>query len=440
MVRLAYVLLSYLMAPFVIGYLIWRGFWNREYWDRFNERFGYSRINLPSPSIWVHAVSVGEVQAAASLIRALQDRFPETPVVITTVTPTGAQRAVDLFGDSVTHMYAPYDLPGAVNRFFDRAKPRLAIIIETELWPNLYHACGQRKVPLVLASARISPRSVSKYRWFLALFSEALSHGIVIAAQSESDAQRFKSLGANPARTHVTGNIKFDFELPPDIERDGAEFRELHASGRPVWVAASTHMNEEEKALDAHDLLRRELPDALLLLVPRHPERFAYVASLLSKRGYSYVTRSSGARCSDNIQVFLGNTLGELPVFYAASDIAFVGGSLVPVGGHNLLEPAVLGLPVITGPYTFNAEDIALLFNETGAAITVHNARELGEQLLALFRDPKKCAYRGEQGRKTVEENRGALGRLLALVEPLVENPLAHSHYIEASGSEISKE
>jgi 3-deoxy-D-manno-octulosonic-acid transferase len=195
-------------------------------------------------------------------------------------------------------------------------------------------------------------------------------------------------------------------------------------------------MDEEEKALNAHDLLRREIPDALLLLVPRHPERFAYVASLLSKRGYSYVTRSSGARCTENTQVFLGNTLGELPVFYAASDIAFVGGSLVPVGGHNLLEPAVLGLPVITGPHTFNAEDIALLFNENGAAITVQDERELGEQLLSLFADPENCAKRGEQGRKTVEENRGALGRLLALVEPLVENPLAQN---KASESQVSK-
>ncbi len=419
-VRLAYVLLSYLMVPFVTVFLLWRGLSNPAYLERFGERFGYTKLSVDRPGIWVHAVSVGEVQAAAPLIRDLHRRNPETPIVITTVTPTGAQRAVDLLGDCVRHCYAPYDHPGAVGRFFDAANPALAIIIETELWPTLYRECGKRNVPLVLASARISPRSVRKYRWFTGLFREALSHGIIIAAQSEKDADRFLSLGANPARTHVIGNIKFDFELPDSVVSDGKAFREANAGRRSVWVAASTHHDEEEKMLDAHEQLHRSVPDALLILAPRHPERFETVASLLKKREWNFVTRSSGALCKPDTQVFLLDSLGELPVFYAASDVAFVAGSLVPVGGHNMLEPASLGLPVLTGPYTFNAEDIAELLAEVGATREVKNADQLAVELSDLIKNPEARRHAGERGRKTVQENRGAVARLLALVDPLI--------------------
>ena len=219
--RLLYRIISYLALPIVFAVVFWRGLRNRAYWDRFGERFGYTQLKVEEPSIWVHAVSVGEVQAAAPLIRALRDAYPSIPIVVTTMTPTGAQRVRDLFADTVQHAYAPYDAPGSVRRFFDRIRPRLAVIIETELWPNLYQECGKRNVPLVLASARISPRSVSKYQRFVSLFSEALSHGIVIAAQSEPDAKRFRDLGANPARTHVVGNIKFDLEMKPEMIEAG---------------------------------------------------------------------------------------------------------------------------------------------------------------------------------------------------------------------------
>ncbi len=419
MARFAYVLLSYVLAPFVAAFLIIRGLRNPAYLERFGERFGFSRNRLES-CIWVHAVSVGEVQAASGLVRALRERYPELPLVMTTVTPTGAQRVNSLFGDNVIHVYAPYDLPGAVRRFFDRLSPRLAIIIETELWPNLYHECGRRRVPLVLASARISPRSVTKYRRFVGLFREALSHGIVIAAQGESDAERFRSLGANPARTHTTGNIKFDMAPTVDVREQGDALRAEHAAGRPVWVAGSTHEGEEALVLDAHASLRGTVPDALLMLVPRHPERFASVAALARDRGYRVVTRSSGAVCDAQTDVFLVDTLGELMAMYAAADIAFVGGSLVPIGGHNLLEPAALGKPILTGPYTFNAEDIAALFIDQGAAERVATAGQLADRLGVLFADAEAARRMGERGREVVSQNRGALARLLELIDPLV--------------------
>ncbi|NND59769.1 MAG: 3-deoxy-D-manno-octulosonic acid transferase [Gammaproteobacteria bacterium] len=420
MTRLAYVVLSYLLAPFVAGFLLIRGIRNPAYLDRFGERFGFSRNRLDT-CLWVHAVSVGEVQAASGLVRGLRRRYPELPVVITTVTPTGAQRVQDLFGDDVTHVYAPYDLPGAVRRFFDRLSPCLAIIVETELWPNLYHECGRREVPLVLASARISPRSVATYRRFVGLFREALSHGIVIAAQSDNDAERFRSLGANPARTHTTGNIKFDMEPVTGIRETGEALRAQHAADRPVWVAGSTHDGEELQVLRAHRRLQEQFPDVLLMLVPRHPERFAGVAELVRGEGFSLVTRSSGRQCSAETDVFLIDTLGELVSMYAAADVAFVGGSLVPIGGHNLLEPAVLGKPILTGPHTFNAEDIAELFIEQGAALRIENADDLAEQAGHLLADRELAAGIGEKGREVVLQNRGALDRLLALIDPLIQ-------------------
>ena len=418
--RFAYVILSYLLAPVAFGFLLWRGFANRAYWQRFGERLGFGDTRLAQSSIWIHAVSVGEVQAAAALVKTLRQHYPDTPLVVTTVTPTGLETAQCKFGDDVSYSYAPYDLPGAVSRFFDRIRPKLAIILETELWPNLYHECGRRSVPLVLASARISPRSVHKYRWLLGLFREALSHGIVIAAQSEKDAERFRSLGANPARTHVTGNIKFDFELPPAVAESGRRLRAVQAPSRPVWIAASTHQAEEEHVLDAFALLRREIPQALLILVPRHPDRFPAVAALLRERGVDYVTRSSRAVCDPGTSVFLGDSLGELPVFYAAADVAFVGGSLVPIGGHNLLEPAALALPVLTGPHTFNAEEIASMLIEVGAARVVRNSAELADALLSYLRDPALRSRDGGAGLATVHANRGALARLVELVDPLI--------------------
>jgi 3-deoxy-D-manno-octulosonic-acid transferase len=419
--RFIYVIFGYLLIPVLLGHLLWRSRTSPEYRRRIGERFGRSHARLSQPSIWVHAVSVGEIQAAAALVRALLERYPTEPLVLTTVTPTGSQRAQELFGDAVVHSYAPFDLAGAVRRFFEWSRPKLLIVLETELWPNLYHECGRRAVPLVLASARVSPKSVNRYRWMLSLFRQTLSHGIVIAAQSEADAERFLALGADPERTHVTGNIKFDFELPPQVETDGRRFRQDHAPDRPVWIAASTHASEEEIVLAAHRQVLDAFPNALLLMVPRHPERFQTATSLTVKQGFSAVRRSTGDDCTMDTEVFIGDSMGELPVFYAAADIAFVGGSLVQVGGHNLLEPAALGKPVLSGPYTYNAEDIARLLQDAGAARIVTDADELGEAVINLLGDPGECQRIGALGRAVVDSNRGALDRLLTLIAPLVD-------------------
>jgi 3-deoxy-D-manno-octulosonic-acid transferase len=383
--RIVYLLLSYLLTPLILLHLFYKGFGNRDYWKRNGERFGFSPGSVPPGAIWVHAVSVGEVQAAAALVRALLERYPERPLVLTTTTPTGSDRVRALFGERVIHCYAPFDLAWPVKRFFNWCKPAIAIIMETELWPNLYHECGRRKVPLVLASARVSPKSIGRYRALVSLFRETLSHGIVIAAQTPADAERFLLLGASPERTHVTGNIKFDFELPEGVVAEGAAFRAANAADRPVWVAASTHAGEEEIVLQAQRLLQAKIPAALLILVPRHPERFAGIAALLDKQGLDYVRRSTGQVCSADTEVLLGDTMGELMKFYAASDIAFVGGSLVNgIGGHNLLEPAALRLPMITGPYNYNAADIAQSLIEVGVVQVVENATELAATVVAL--------------------------------------------------------
>lgn len=420
MIRLLYAILTYVLLPAYALYWIFRGTVNRAYWDRVGQRFGFGFPPIGDGSIWVHAVSVGEVQAAIPLMRALTARFPERRLLLTTVTPTGAARVRNVFGDSVSHSYIPFETPRAVRRFFNATRPVIALIMETEIWPNLYHECGARRVPLVLVSARISPRSVRSYRKLLPLFRETLSHGIVIAAQSEADAERFRSLGARPERTRVTGNIKFDIELPDDLVAAGAELRRRYFGPRPVWIAASTHHREEEQLLEAHRAVRLALPDALLILVPRHPERFEAVGQLLARENTAFVTRTSGSLPRSTDSVFLADTMGEVPLLYSSADVAFVGGTLVPVGGHNLLEPAALGLPVVTGPHLFNTQDIADKFTAIGALTRVTTAAELALAVQRLLESPEEAARLGRLGRELVAANRGALEKLMQLVEPLI--------------------
>ncbi len=417
--RFFYNLLVYLLMPAYAMYWLGKAIVNRSYRLQIGQRFGLGYPKLRS-SIWVHAVSVGEVVAAAPMIRALARKYPAHPVIVTTVTPTGAARIRSLFGDSVQHCYIPFETPGAVRRLFEAIDPRIALIIETEIWPNLYYGCGTRGIPLVLASARISPRSVANYRRLLPLFRETVSHGIVIAAQSTADANRFLELGAAPERTRVTGNIKFDIELPDDLHERGRAFRRETLGNRPVWIAASTHEGEESIVLAAHERLREEHPELLLLLVPRHPERFDSVREFLERGSFEYVARTEERSCDASTSVFLGDTMGEVPMFYAASDIAFVGGSLTPIGGHNLLEPAALGRPVLTGPHVFNAQEIAEQFVLDDACRMIADGAELENMVDWLLRNPEEAAALGMRGRSLLETNRGALGRLLELVDPLM--------------------
>lgn len=417
--RFFYNLLTYLLLiPLGIFWLV-RGLGNRVYFKNLGQRFGYGFPNIDR-CIWIHAVSVGEVQASVPLVRALQERFPERRLLITTVTPTGAARVKAAFGDAVQHCYIPFEFPHAVRRFFDTVNPDAALIMETEIWPNLYRGCGVRGVPLVLVSARISPRSIPGYRKLLPLIRETLSHGIVIAAQSEADAERFLSLGASSARTRVTGNIKFDVELPGGVIEAGVALRDQKIGERPVWIAASTHEGEEELVLDAHRSLLAQIPNLLLILVPRHPERFADVRAMIEAADLAVVSRTEGRACDPDTAVWLGDTMGEVPLFYAASDVAFVGGSLIPIGGHNLLEPAAQGLPIVTGQHLFNAQDIADMFVDMKACRLVSDKNELVIAVADLIRSPDHAAELGDNAQQLLEQNRGALQRLMVLLEPLL--------------------
>ena len=422
--RTLYNLLTYLLLiPFAVYWLV-RGIGNRSYLDRLPQRFGFGFPKLGG-CIWVHAVSVGEVQAAVPLVHALRSRFPEQKLLLTTVTPTGAARVKSVFGDRVEHCYIPFEFPNAVRSFFASTRPRAAMIMETEIWPNLYRGCGVREVPLILVSARISPRSVPGYRRLLPLIKETLSHGIIIAAQSQADADRFLELGASASRTQVTGNIKFDLELDADIRSKGESLRSTFFGSRPVWTAASTHDGEERQVLAAHRRLLQRHPDLLLVLVPRHPERFDTVFELIQKQAFDVVRRTSRQPCTASTDVFLADTMGEVPLFFAASDIAFIGGSLVPVGGHNLLEPAAQGLPIVTGPHLFNTQEIADKFVESGACRIVADAEELAATMSELIDDPAKARETGHRGATVLAKNRGALDRLMVLVEPLLDDAAA---------------
>ena len=420
--RFVYILAVYIAAPVISLLMLGRGLKDRSYWRNFGERFGFGP-RLDGSGVWIHAVSVGEVQAAAPLVGSLREHFPDIPLIVTTLTPTGAARARALFKEGVRVRYVPFDLPGSVRRFFDRVHPRLAVIFETELWPNLYHECGRRRVPLVLASARISAKSAGRYRRLGRLFRDALSQGVVIAAQAAGDADRFRQIGADPERTHVTGNLKFDFAVPPNTVAQGRQLRERYAHDRPVWVAGSTHRGEEEAALEAHRIVRKAHPGALLVIVPRHPNRFNDVADVVEHSAVSFARRSREGSGSepDAPEVLLVDSLGELLDFYAAADVAFVGGSLVPIGGHNLLEPAALGLPILTGPHNFNSEDIARLLISRGAAEVVADARALGRRVAELLADPAERERIGAAGRASVDGNRGALANLLGLINPLLQ-------------------
>lgn len=403
--------------------LLWRGLKNREYWYRWGERLGYSDIpESSSLVIWIHAVSVGEVQASIPLIRALQRRHPKACLVVTTTTPTGGARVAQVFGRQVTHRYTPVDTPGAVNRFIDRVRPTIVMLMETERWPNIVHFCHRRSVPVLLVNARLSDRSATAYQCVPSLIEPTLADVSAILAQSAHDARRLIALGALPERVKVTGNLKFDVELPENVRMEAQMMRQHWGVDRPVWIAASTHEGEDEQVLDAFAIVLRSISNCLLVLVPRHPERFTTVATLCRRRGYHTVLRSTGSKSCVGVDVFVGDTIGELLLYYGGADVAFVGGSLVHSGGHNVLEPAALGVPVILGPHVSNFSEIAARLRDIGAACQVSNAEALGKAVIAYLKDPVLCRKSGEQGIRFVEENRGALAHVMRTVAEFVES------------------
>jgi len=430
--RHLYSLLFTLCLPLVLARLRWRARRAPDYARRLGERLGYRLPAVAPGGIWVHAVSVGETIAAAPLIEALLARHPELPVTLTCMTPTGSARIAALFGarfgtrlgNRIHHCYLPYDLPGCVRRFLTHVRPRLAIIMETELWPNYLHQCVQRNIPVVLANARLSERSARGYARFPRLTRPMFESLTWLAVQSEAEAARFRALGARPDCVSVTGSIKYDLHPDPDLPARAAALRTAwHLTSRPVWIAASTHAGEDEIALAAHRLVLAQRPDALLILVPRHPERFDPVWQLCRAQGLAVIRRSENRAVTTQTQVLVGDTMGELLLYYALADTAFVGGSLVPRGGHNLLEPVALNKPVLTGPHVFNFLDIAQTLRDAGALGDVSDAQTLSAALLTLWADPIRAQTMCAAGLKVLAANQGALARLLAGVEDLLARP-----------------
>ncbi len=422
--RTLYTALFYLGLPLVAIRLWLRARKAPAYAKRIGERFTLGMPTLQPGGIWVHAVSVGESIAAAPMIRALLERYPALPITVTCMTPTGSERIQALFANEarIQHCYLPYDLPCAAARFLDRVQPKLAVIMETELWPNHIHQCAKRGIPVALANGRLSQRSAKGYGRFSKLTAPMLAEMSLLAVQTEAEAQRFRDLGARPESVEVTGSIKFDLTIDPQLLQRAADLRsQWQAQDRPVWIAASTHEGEDEVVLDAHRRLLANHPDALLILVPRHPERFNSVFELCQREGFATVRRSTGANVDAQTSVLLGDTMGELLFLYALADSAFVGGSLVPNGGHNLLEPAALAKPVLSGPHLFNFLDIAAQLREAGALAEVDDAEGLAVEVQRLFELPRDAQRMAEAGLAVMRRNQGALQRLLDGLARLIQ-------------------
>jgi len=402
--------------------LLWRSRKSPRYRQRWRERFGF--FDIPKhyqDGIWVHAVSVGEAVAALPIINALQAKYPDLPIVVTTMTVTGSDRVKAVLGDSVFHVYIPYDLPGPTRRFLAKVKPRLLVIMETELWPNLIYYAHRAKVPIILANARLSERSYKGYARFKSFVSKMLKQINLIAAQSQADADRFVKLGMPAERMQITGNCKFDMKVPASLFEAGEVLRQQLGASRSVWIAASTHEHEEKIILTAFSKIKQAIPHALLILVPRHPERFHEVAELCKARQFKWVSRSAGQKCSLETDIFLGDTMGEMMLFFGASDVAFVAGSLLPeYGGHNLLEPALFALPILTGPNMRNFMGITSLLKENNAVVIVHNEQELADQVIAFFHNMDLRQQFGKQAQKVVESNRGSVEKHLECVKTLL--------------------
>ena len=424
MVRLLYTVALYCATPVLVSRLLWREMRNLAIGQRIGERLGFgARIGAERGSIWIHAASVGEIQAAAPIVKALKVRYPERPIVVTSAAPTDVAHISKVFGGGVVHRCVPFDLPDAVSRFLRRVEPRVAIVMGAEIRPNLLARCRVRAVPVILANVRLSERSEAGYRRFLGLFEPALRGVAAIAVQSEEDARRIAAIGVPREIVDVTGNTKLDVPIVASLREEAAALRRTWGASRGIWIAASTHPGEEQQVFDAFEQVLERLPGSLLVLVPRHPERFREVAALARQRGYDPAMRSHRPADCNATQVFIGDTIGELIVFYAAADVAFVGGTLVERGGHNMLEPAALGLPVLYGPHVFNFADVGPRLVEAGGAETVRDSASLGRAVVRYLTDADLRHVTGAKGRAFVERNRGAGDRVLALIRSCLEAP-----------------
>ncbi|QEI14249.1 3-deoxy-D-manno-octulosonic acid transferase [Cellvibrio japonicus] len=424
--RFIYTLFFYLLLPVILLRLYWRGRLAPAYRKRWAERFGFfSPLVTHKKVVWIHTVSMGEFLGALPLIRQLLAQ-PDVQIVVTTTTPTGSERVRAALGDNVFHVYAPYDLPDAITRFLVRIKPALLVIMETELWPNTLAGCAKRHIPAILINARLSEKSARGYRRFSALTRPMLKQLTRAAIQNTADADRFMQLGLPESNLSVTGNIKFDLTLPDELRQQAAALKSILSDQgrRRIWIAASTHLGEDEIILDAFARIRAApypwAQSLLLILVPRHPERFDQVAGLCESRGF-HLGRRSSTRVDSAMDIFLGDTMGELLLLFGASDLAFVGGSLVARGGHNFIEPAAWGLPLLSGESLFNFAEVSRLLREAGALTVVSSSEALANACVGLLDDVAQMHACGTAALAVAENNRGALQRTLAVIQPFIK-------------------
>lgn len=408
-----YTVLLYVLLPYVLLRLLWRALRQPAYLEHIPERFGYYQEKPSAPLIWLHAVSVGETRATEPLVQALRARYPQHRILLTHMTPTGREAGEQVFGGNIARCYLPYDYPGAVRRFLDHFQPRIGIVMETEIWPNLIHACGVSRIPLYLVNARLSEKSFLRYRRYPGLVRESLGGLAAVAAQGGDDAQRLSALGAS--NVTVTGNLKFDIEAPRDQLERGAAWRAGHVTARPVLLAASTRDGEEELLLSV--LPDVAVPGLLTVIVPRHPQRFEDVARLMEARGIRFQRRSGNAPIAPETQIVLGDSMGELFAYYAACDVAFVGGSLLPFGCHNLIEACAAGKPVLIGPSTYNFAEAAELAVRVGAARQAPDAKTLAREAARLLQNQPEAQRMAQAALAFCASHRGATARVLELLK-----------------------
>jgi 3-deoxy-D-manno-octulosonic-acid transferase len=397
--------------------LLWRGIKAPAYRCRWRERFALYNIKFPQDVIWFHAVSVGEAEALFPLVRQIQKQHPDAKLLITTTTPTGSARVKAVMQETVAHVYLPYDVPDAVNRFMRCFKPKLAVIMETEIWPNLFVYCGKNDIPLYIINARLSEKSSRGYQKIPSLVHPALAATNLIATQTQDDAERFVAIGADHEKVLTLGNIKFDVEIPQTTIAQGLQIKADLFRGRFVWMIASTHKDEEAIFLEIYKEIKQKISELLLVIVPRHPERFADVKKQCEQFQLAVVMRTAGGNVFNATDVYLVDTMGELKMLYAASDVAFVGGSMVPRGGHNILEAAAVGVPVMFGPYMVNFKEIARGVLSHKAAIQCQNKDELINSIVALYEQPVYRNALAEKGMEFVRQNQGAIARICQVLD-----------------------
>jgi 3-deoxy-D-manno-octulosonic-acid transferase len=404
--------LFYLVIPFILLRLLWRSIKAPAYRHRWRERFALYNKSYPQNVIWFHAVSLGEAEAVFPLVRQIQKQHQNVEILITTTTPTGSARVNAVMQETVTHVYLPYDIPDAINRFMRCFKPRLAVIMETEIWPNLFLACGKRRIPLYIINARLSEKSSLGFQKIPSLVRPTLAQVTLVATQTEDDATRFISIGADSSKVKTLGNIKFDIKVPQETIEQGIQLKIDLFGGRFVWLIASTHKDEESIFLDLYQEIKKKIPELLLVIAPRHPERFSEVKKQCEQQQLAVVLRTSKENVRSDTDVYLADTLGELKMLYASADVAFVGGSMVPSGGHNILEAVAVGVPVMFGPYMSNFKEIARKVLVANAAIQCKDEAALILNLLILYDQPSYRATLVEKAKAFMIQNQGATDKI----------------------------